>query len=296
MKLAYKKIDAFTGAKSSGNPAACVYLCNWQSISPEDMQKIAFDHKGFVSEVVFCSLLDENTYRLKYYSSECEVEFCGHGTIACIYELIKDAGLLDVPEIWIETNKGKSKVLNHVKDMNAVYISAPAPLYLPHSLETSDVAHALGIDTAKISKDRPTEIIDAGLRTLIVPILALNDVLSMLPDEKHLKDFSIENQFDILVIFSEEVVDSGNRIRTRVFSPRFGYLEDPATGSGNSAVGYYMLKHGMWDGSPVNIEQNALRDERNIIKLRYDDEVVFFGGSATLRIEGMYLLREPQIL
>ena len=57
-----------------------------------------------------------------------------------------------------------------------------------------------------------------------------------------------------------------------------------------------MLKHGMWDGSPVNIEQNALRDERNIIKLRYDDGVVLFGGSATLRIEGMYLLREPQIL
>ena len=87
-------------------------------------------------------------------------------------------------------------------------------------------------------------------------------------------------------------IHSGNKIRTRVFSPKFGYLEDPATGSGNSAMGYYMLKHDMWDGSPVNIEQNGLREERNIVKLRYDDGAVYFGGSATLRIEGMYLLEE----
>jgi PhzF family phenazine biosynthesis protein len=288
--LIYTKIDAFTGANSGGNPAACVYLSAEQSLSPHDMLNIAAAHKGFVSEVVFCSPLGNNTFRLKYYSSECEVEFCGHGTIACTYQLIKDANLLDVPEIWIETNKGKSRVLNHIKEMNAVYISAPEPLYLPYDLEISDIARVLGIDIAKINSGRPIEIIDAGLRTLIVPILTLNDVLSMQPDEVLLKNYSIENQFDTLIIFSEEVVDPGNLIRTRVFPPRFGYLEDPATGSANSAIGHYMRKHNMWDGSPISIEQNSLREERNIVKLQYDDGVVYFGGGTTLKIDGVYFM------
>jgi len=292
MKLTYKKIDAFIGANSSGNPAACVYLAEEQCLSPEDMQKIAVEHKGFVSEVIFCTPLGDNTYRLKYYSSECEVEFCGHGTIACMVHLIKDAGLLDIPEIWIETNKGNSKVINQIKDTGAVYISAPQPIYIPHNLSASDIADALGVDSSKINENHPIEIIDAGLRTLIVPITELNDVLSLFPDEKHLKDYSIANDFDIVIVFSEEVVDSQNKLRTRVFPPRFGYLEDPATGSGNSAVGYYMLKHSMWDGSPINIEQNDLREERNIVKLQYDEGTICFGGGATLRIDGTYLLGE----
>ena len=65
MKLTYKKIDAFTGANSGGNPAACVYLAEGQYLSPDDMQKIAAEHKGFVSEVIFCTPLGDDTYRLK---------------------------------------------------------------------------------------------------------------------------------------------------------------------------------------------------------------------------------------
>jgi len=292
MKLTYKKINAFTGANSGGNPAACVYLKEGQCLSPEDMQKIAVEHKGFVSEVIFCTPMGDNTYRLKYYSSECEVEFCGHGTIACMVQLIKDAGLLDIPEIWIETNKGKSKVINQLKNTNAVYISAPQPIYITHTLNTSDIADAFGIDSSKINANRPIEIIDAGLRTLIIPITGLKDVLSLFPDERRLKDYSIANDFDIVIAFSEEVVDSRNKLRTRVFAPRFGYLEDPATGSGNSAVGYYMLKHGLWDGAPISIEQNGLREKCNIVKLRYDENAICFGGGATLRIDGTYLLGE----
>jgi len=30
-------------------------------------------------------------------------------------------------------------------------------------------------------------------------------------------------------------------------APKFGYLEDLATGLGNSAMGYYMLKNQLWD-------------------------------------------------
>ena len=134
------------------------------------------------------------------------------------------------------------------------------------------------------------ECIDAGLRTLIVPIATLEAVLGMYPDEAALKQFCINNDVDIILVFCSEVVSGQNIMRTRVFAPRFGYLEDPATGSGNSAFGYYMLKNLLWNGSAVSIEQNAERAAFNVVKLKENAGKVLFGGSATTRIEGSYIL------
>ena len=61
---------------------------------PEQMQAVAREHKGFVMEVVFCSQSDVTDCKLTYYSSECEVDFCGHGTIATMYSMIKDNAAL----------------------------------------------------------------------------------------------------------------------------------------------------------------------------------------------------------
>jgi PhzF family phenazine biosynthesis protein len=97
-------------------------------------------------------------------------------------------------------------------------------------------------------------------------------------------------------VFSKEVSNKCNSFRTRVFAPTFGYIEDPATGSGNSAFGYYLIKNNMWTGKTIIIEQNGSRDRFNIVKLRKQidkngNERVYFGGGAITRIEGEYLLQ-----
>ena len=112
----------------------------------------------------------------------------------------------------------------------------------------------------------------------------------MCPDQAELKQFCINNDVDIILVFSSEVSSAQNIMRTRVFAPRFGYLEDPATGSGNSAFGYYMLKNSLWNGSAVSIEQNAERAAFNVVKLKENAGKVLFGGSAITRIEGSYIL------
>ncbi len=69
------------------------------------MLDIARLHKGFVSEVIYCAQNPDNI-TLTYYSSECEVDFCGDGTIACMYSLIKDRPELKLQkEIHIHTNR-----------------------------------------------------------------------------------------------------------------------------------------------------------------------------------------------
>lgn len=289
-KLIYKKINAFTTHSSTGNPAACIYLDENQVLTEMEMLNIAKEHKGFVSEVVYCTPKSDNTYMLKYYSSECEVEFCGHGTIACAYDLLKNSeNLLKLPEIIIDTKKGKLTVYNEINTLNAVFITAPDPQYLSHKLDADIIAKALQIMPHAISKEYPISLINGGLNTLLVPISSLKDELSNCPNEYDLKAFCLMNSIDIILTFTMEVFDIRNKVRTRVFAPKFGYLEDMATGSGNSALGYYMLKHDMWDGQPISIEQNAQPSAHNIVWLKTHKGKVLFGGGATVRIEGKYI-------
>ncbi len=289
----YRKIDAFTSGTSLGNPAACFYLENAHDLSVAEMLEIAKRHKGFVSEVVYCVPWDENSFQLTYYSSECEVDFCGHGTVACMHNLIQETPrLLDQKEIAIRTNKkGTLTVYNEMTDNDSVYIAAPAPRHLGTHLEATAIAQGLQIAPDHISRSCPIDVIDVGLRTLIVPLATLDNTIRLFPDEQNLKTFCLKNDIDIVLIYVFETQNPKHSAHTRVFAPRFGYLEDPATGSGNSAFGYYLLKNNLWDGvRSLSIEQGGIDRVFNVVNLALKDDRVLFGGSATMRIKGVYCL------
>ena len=73
-------------------------------------------------------------------------------------------------------------------------------------------------------------------------------------------------------------------------SPKFGYLEGPATGSGNSAFANYLLSEGLGEGEPFTIEQGGNDRIFNSVKLKCKDGKVLFGGKATKKIEGEYYI------
>ncbi len=288
-KFHYKKVNAFTSATSKGNPAAYLDVQE-DAVSHAEMLEIGKEHAGFVSEVVFCAPSEQGVLKLTYYSSECEVDFCGHGTIATMYDKIAgDANLLAMPEIKIETNrKGILTVYNAIKQENAIYITAPRAEHLPISATADEIAQAIGISVYDFNQNFQIDCIDAGLRTLIVPLAQLKKEISIYPIEQELKKFCYDNDIDIILVFCMETRDKNYFAHTRVFAPRFGYLEDPATGSGNSAFANYLLKYHQWDGQSITIEQGGDNIEFNPVKLKYDGNNVLFGGAATVVIDGEY--------
>ena len=291
--LDFKKIDAFTKGSSSGNPAGYVLLDRMDSLSEGEMQKLASELKGFVSEVGFASR-EDGGFHLKYYSSECEVAFCGHATIAIMYDLIStDPGLFDRKELKIRVRAGTLPVFNRLREEDAVYITAPEPKFLQRDISRKEIAEALGTRADTIKTDRAVRVIDGGLRTLIVPMASLMDCIDLFPDQEKLRIFSMEKDFDIVHVYTDEVSTKGTKYRTRVFAPKYGYLEDPATGSGNSAFGYYIIDEGMWEDDFL-IEQGPSRNSPNIVRIRRligeRADRILFGGSATTRIEGKYHL------
>ena len=290
-KYPYKKINAFTSENSSGNPASYLFLGE-DKLNNEEMLGVAKEQAGFVSEVVFCSDSSEADVKLTYYSSECEVDFCGHGTIAVMYDLIKNHKKYhDKKEIIIETNKkGLLTVFNSIEEEDAIYITAPKAEYIVLSVKKTEVAEAFSISEEAISDQYPIDFIDAGLRTLIVPISNLDREISLYPDEAQLKAFCLNNGIDTILIFTMETALEGYIAHTRVFAPKFGYLEDPATGSGNSAFGYYLIKNDLWNGSSAAIEQGGDCFSYNIVKIKHSEDKLLFGGRASVIIEGNYFV------
>jgi len=293
-RLRFKKTDAFVFNRSSGNPAGCIYLDGPDAITADQMQQIAREMAGCVSEMVYFYSEDDVT-TLRFFSSECEVAFCGHGTIAAMYDLVKnDTDLLRNPILRIRIRNKQILVRNEIMAADAVFISAPPPVMLKTGVDADAVAAALRIPPGEIADPQAISFINAGLATLIVPLRTLTAVLAVHPDQQNLRDFCIRNNIDIILIHAPEVALAVAAYRTRVFAPVFGYLEDPATGSGNAAFGYYLLASKQWDGKILTIEQGKSRDRPNIIRLVSDasekQRTVFFGGNAVVRIEGEYLL------
>ena len=285
----YIKSNAFTSGASLGNPAAAL-ITEDECLTPEQMQQIAAEHKGFVMETVFCSPSETAECKLTYYSSECEVDFCGHGTIATMYSIIKDDAALRAKKVLtVETNKkGMVSVYNEIDTEDAVYIEAPSPIEHSMNFSIDEIEGILTLRKGSINRDRAIRIIDAGLRTLIVPITQFEDEVSVYPDEAALKVFCEGNDIDNILIYSLQVADAANFAHTRVFAPKYGYLEDPATGSGNSAFANYLLFEKMWDGSPITIEQGGNDRIFNAVKLKTLNGKVLFGGRATTKIQGYY--------
>jgi PhzF family phenazine biosynthesis protein len=295
-KLPFKKIDAFASGNSSGNPAAVIYLDKLEELSEDEKLQIAKELKGFVSEVGFVSPGTETDYELQYYSSEREVAFCGHATIAILNDIVANNEALHLKKtLSIATRTAHLQVENCYPEEQSVYISAPIPKFSRKEIAPADIAIALNIRLDDLDPSRPIQIINSGLETLIVPMAGLTPILEVVPDLQVLNEFCWRIGVDIILLYSSEVAFQESRYRTRVFAPTFGYLEDPATGSGNSAFGYYLLAQGMWQGEKIKIEQNGYRHTPNYVRLyssrtKPGDARVWFGGSAVVKIDGQYNL------
>jgi PhzF family phenazine biosynthesis protein len=290
----FKKIDAFATAKSSGNPAGTVWLEEGDGIDTSGMLQLARELKGFVSEVGYIHKIEAGRYGLKFYSSEREVDFCGHATIAMMYELFQSKELEALDQITIVTNYGELTVENRIKTDDAVFVMAPPPVEKKNLPSLQEIARSLRISLDDLDAAWPVNIINAGLNTLIVPIVSLESILMISPDLAELNQFCVNQGIDIVEVFTEDVSMRAHDYRVRVFAPTFGYLEDPATGSGNSALGYYLLDKNSWQKDTLILEQNSHAENYNLIKLQKKEVEgrtrVIFGGGAIKRMEGEYTL------
>lgn len=287
----FAKIDAFTTDGRGGNPAAAVFLKNREELSTGEMQRIAREMAGYVSEVAFLAPHNgrEADFSMRYYSSEKEVALCGHATIATMHSLAADR---EIPEghFRIETSGGFLAMENRYTESGTVLLQAPQPVFFNNEINREQLRQAMGMEATGLDYSFSPAIVDAGLKTLIVPVDSLHTCLTLEPDFDRLLEYSKAIGIEVITAFCRDTT-ANTLCRSRVFCPTFGYLEDPATGSGNAALGSYLLRDGFWDGQQQYIEQGPDTEHPNRILIKASPRgQVCFGGEAVVRLTGEYRL------
>ncbi len=101
MELDLYQVDAFAENVFSGNPAAIVPLFEW--LSDDLMQSIAAENN--LSETAFFVRKGEY-FELRWFTTESEVDLCGHATLASAHVLYEHLDYAD-PAVVFETQSGR---------------------------------------------------------------------------------------------------------------------------------------------------------------------------------------------
>ncbi|MBC3807674.1 PhzF family phenazine biosynthesis protein [Undibacterium seohonense] len=241
-----QKIAAFSDGEVGGNPAGVLIADQFPSDS--EMQKIAAD-VGF-SETAFAVQFGED-WRVRYFSPESEVPFCGHATIALGAALALQQGdgvfslLLNQAKITVEGRRDGSTI-------SAALQSPPT-----RSAEASPqlIAEALamfGYSEADLDPRIPPARIHGGADHLV---LALNSRQALSAMRYDLSAGRVWMNREALVTILFVFIENNQLFHTRNAFASGGVLEDPATGAASAAFAGYLRDLAWLHGGHIDIVQ-----------------------------------------
>jgi len=204
MKIPIYQIDAFTGKRFHGNPAAVCPLNEW--LPDATLQDIAAENN--LAETAFV-VAKGGVPELRWFTPELEVDLCGHATLATAF-VFKEYLNYARDEISFRTKSGILKVEYAGDMLSMVFPRKPGEL----CAAPDNLADAL--------KVQPREVLKAA--DLMVVISTEDEVRRLKPDINKLKSYDFRG---IIVTAKGNDVD----FVSRFFAPRVGIAEDPVTGS-----------------------------------------------------------------
>jgi PhzF family phenazine biosynthesis protein len=238
MGLPIVQVDAFTDRPFAGNPAAICLLDG--PAEDQWMQAVAAEMNQ--PETAFLEALptgapdgaaagdadpggasaDGPTWRLRWFTPVCEVELCGHATLASAHHLLTDLGVDPggAPLRFVTL----SGVLT-ARPLRDGWIQLDFPVDHPVETEAPDgLLEALGVEKALT--------VARGRSDWLVEVPCPEEVRGVRPDMDALMALGDGGRGVILTSVGEGLHD----VVSRFFAPAAGIPEDPVTGSAHTTL------------------------------------------------------------
>ncbi len=221
MKLPLYVINAFTQRKFGGNPAAVCLLPRW--LPDSVLQAMAQQHN--LSETAFLvPLAREGEWHLRWFTPVCEVDLCGHATLAAGYVLFYEQSGFGVGAVRFQTRSGWLQVN---REGDRIRMDLP---FRGISATAKAAEKALFPNAREV-------LVDQG-----------NHLFVVMEDEAAVRVYTPEEgklrQLDRLGVIITAVGLEADFV-SRFFAPSVGILEDPVTGSAHcSLVPYWANRLG----------------------------------------------------
>lgn len=300
-RLPFAVYDCFSSRRFGGNVGGIVFEAGL--LSDDEMQKVAREINAPVTGFVTDQTADR--VDIRFFMPGGEIQMCGHVAVGLFTHLVTTHGAESgafVPRV-MRTRSGDVDInlTNGTDDAVIAMMGLSAPAVEPSDVDRAAVANALRIDTTALHPGLPLEIGSTGLRHLFVPVGDLATVQAMEPDFAALKELSHEVSAATVVAFSLETADPGNTVHCRDFCPAVGVDEVPASGTSNSALAGYLVKHGLvqvgGDGAGATIlaEQGSEIGRPSLIRSEITLSgakilSLWVGGSAVQSAEGFVIV------
>ncbi len=243
-----KRVAAFCAGDVGGNPAG-VYL---GAVMPDeaDMRRVAAQ-VGY-SETVFAVPAGEGGgWRVRYFSPESEVPFCGHATIALGAVLASAYG---DGSYALTTNHAEIAVRGARRgDTFTATLQSPPTSSAPAPRALVDEALALfGYTAADLDPRLPPALANGGAAHLVIALASRERLAAMRYDLDAGRTLMRREGFATIVIVHAQ---SAQRFHARNPFASGGVYEDPATGAGAAALAGYLRDAGWPHGGAIDIVQ-----------------------------------------
>lgn len=302
-KRKIRQVNVFTSVPFGGNPAGV--LTQADGLSADQMQKIAREMN--LSETAFVSEPTEAgaDFRVHFFTPSCEVPLCGHATIATCFALAQEKRVSPAASpviIKLQTGLGILPVEIEFSgdEVKRVVMTQAQPQFRNCTVPKELITANLGIPVEEIAPEgMPLELAYTGLWHLLVPVVHMETVEEMAPNLVELAQLNRQIGVATTHVFSLETLHSASTAHARDFAPALGIYEDPATGTGNGALGAYLVgkkivggnrpqvnlivEQGYEIGRPSTIHVEINREGDKITRVRV-------GGTAVTVLEGEILV------
>ena len=245
--MSLQKIAAFSDGAQGGNPAG-VWIGD-ELPAPADMQRIAAE-VGF-SETAFAAPLGDGNWKVRYFSPESEVPFCGHATIALGAALAQREGdgvfalSLSQAEITVEGRRQGDLVQAALQSPPTRSGSVPATLL-------ADALALFGLSAADLDPRIPPALIHGGADHLVLALRSRAALAAMHYALDVGRTLMVSAGLVTIVLVC---VESDRLLHTRNAFASGGVLEDPATGAATAALAGYLRDLGWPHGGAIDVVQ-----------------------------------------
>ena len=225
-------VDVFTDRRFGGNPLAV--FPDAQGLTDAEMQSLAAEFNLSETTFVLPPADKANTARVRIFNRKAEMPFAGHPNVGTAWVLRDRGSRLRFEEIagLVEVEIADSKPT----------IAAPQPLQLGAEMPSGLLASCVGltVDDVLLIHHKPV-LATVGNSFVIAEVT--NDALTRaVPDLARIRE--AHTTYDAagpgrlpLYLYAHD----GDRVRTRMFSPMSGTVEDPATGSAATPLAALLL-------------------------------------------------------
>jgi PhzF family phenazine biosynthesis protein len=280
-------VNGFTIDQIGGNEAGVVITD--RPLPSRLMQNIAAQ-AGF-SETAFVEPWGD-IYACRFFTPSCEVDLCGHATIAAFFLLAEKRYIRNDRlrrTVGLQTAAGRLRVLVVFSEegcVDKIMMEQARPIFLGEIDRDAlgELCETLGIDEASVglhsSRDALPEIISTGLPDVILPVIDRERLAAIDPDFDRLAALSKKIGVVGVHAFTLQTHRPSSTVSSRNFGPAVGIDEESATGTSNGALGIYLFKKGLLSGGHMVSEQGFGMGKPSLIYVDVIADQVWVGGHA----------------